>query len=461
MPTNAKPQTQNVRGIYFAPWEKSFDLIFTPFEVFIHRQTTSGLLLVATTILALVLANSIFAAFYHDFTHIPVAVSAGKWTLEKTLYHWVNDALMAFFFFVVGLELKRELLVGELASLRKAALPLIAAVGGMVVPALIYFFFNPDGAASKGWAIPMATDIAFAIGAMVLLGNRVPKALMAFLVALAIADDLAAVTVIALFYTDTIVVEALWVAAAITGILIIFNFSGVRWEIPYFLVAVLLWFAMLYSGVHPTLAGVIGAFTVPARPKYNPEYFSTKMKDLTAGFDSSYQADQKITTNIAMLATVQTMENLLHRVMTPLQRLEHIWHLPVAYLVLPVFAFFNAGIPLALGMLTENGIHPVMLGIVTGLVAGKFIGITGGCWIALKLGIAQLPKDTSFSQLAGAALLAGIGFTMSIFIAQLSFEEESSLLLIAKTSILSASIISGISGFIWLWAVDKRSKRKA
>lgn len=442
-------------GIYYAPWERPVDRILTPFERFVHRESTSSFFLMAATVLALIIANSALSVLYSDLTHMKVGFSIGSITLEKSLHFWVNDGLMAFFFFIVGLELKREILVGELASLRKAALPIIAAIGGMVMPALFYVGFNPSGHALDGWAIPMATDIAFAIGAMVLLGKRAPHALMAFLVALAIADDLGAVAVIALFYTETIVMPALLAAAGFTLVLMMFNVSGIRWPIPYFCVAVLLWFAMLYSGVHPTMAGIIGAFTVPARPKYDPVYFKKVSNDLLEQFEESYQANRKIITNDEMRSLVQRMESLVHSVMTPLQRLEHIWHIPVAFLVIPVFALFNAGVSLGLADLVTILHHPVLMGVSFGLVLGKFIGITGACWIAVKLGLAQLPDGVRFSHIAGASLLAGIGFTMSIFIAQLAFGVDSELLDIAKTGILLASTIAGVTGFTWLWHVGR------
>lgn len=451
-----KPSKQTTgKGIINAPWEKSFDKVLTPFEQFIHRETTSGLLLMGTAILALVLANSALAEIYQHWIHTPIGVSVGGWVLEKTLHHWVNDGLMALFFFVVGLELKREILVGELAVPRQAALPIVAAIGGMIIPALIYFAINPSGDAAKGWGIPMATDIAFAIGALVLLAGRVPKALITFLVALAIVDDLGAVVVIALFYTDQIVWEALLMAAAIFTVLIAFNLSGIRQPLPYFLLGVLLWFALLKSGVHATLAGVLTAFTIPARPKYDPARFSGHVKELMAKFDASHQPDQSIMTNDALRAIVQTLENGVHKVETPLQRLEHGLHMPVAFLVIPIFAFINAGIPMDFADLGTTLSHPVTLGVIAGLVLGKFIGIAGASWLALKLGIGQLPAQTQFSQIAGVALLAGIGFTMSIFIADLGFAGQAEHLLMAKTGVLIASLIAGIGGYLWLWKVSK------
>lgn len=452
--SKASERTKN-KGVFHAPWEKSFDKVLTPFEQFIHRETTSGLLLMGMAILALVLANSGLSGIYQHWVHTPIGVSVGGWTLEKTLHHWVNDGLMALFFFVVGLELKREILVGELAVPRQAALPIVAAVGGMVVPALIYFAINPAGEAARGWGIPMATDIAFAIGALVLLASRVPKALITFLVALAIVDDLGAVVVIALFYTDQLVWEALLIAAVILGALITFNLAGIRQPLPYFLLGGLLWFALLKSGVHATLAGVLTAFTIPAAPKYDPARFSGHVRDLMARFDASYQPDKSIMTNDKLRAVVQTLENGVHKVETPLQRLEHGLHMPVAFLVIPIFAFINAGIPLDLADLGNTMSHPVTLGVVLGLVLGKFIGIAGASWLALKLGIGQLPAQTRFSQIAGVALLAGIGFTMSIFIADLGFAGQPENLLMAKTGVLIASLMAGVGGYFWLWKVSK------
>ncbi len=451
-------QTNNSeRGVHISPWEKSFDKVITPFEEFIHRQTTSGMLLMGTAILALVLANSALSGFYSNLQHMMISISIGSWSLEKSLHHWVNDGLMALFFFVVGLELKREMMVGELADMRKAALPMIAAVGGMLAPAFIYLGFNPVGEAARGWGIPMATDIAFAIGALVLLAHRVPKSLITFLVALAIVDDLGAVAVIAVFYTDTLVYDALFMALGLLGLLIAFNMAGIRRISPYAIVAVFLWYFLLKSGVHATIAGVLGAFTVPAIPKYDPERFSQQMKNLMARFDKSYRPGESILTNIEMRSVVQTLENGILKVEAPLQRLEHAWHLPVAFLVVPIFALFNAGIPLQLGSLSETLSHPVTLGIGVGLIGGKFIGITLSSWLAIKLGVAQLPPGIRFTQIAGVSLLAGIGFTMAIFIAELGFAAQPDYLLKAKTGILAASLLSGVLGYVWLRLVgDKK-----
>ena len=447
---------EDTKGLYVAPWERAFDRILTPFEEFVHRQTTSGMLLMATALLALILANTALAPFYHHLGHTEIALNVGDWGLSKTLHHWVNDGLMALFFFVVGLELKREVLVGEMANIRHAALPIAAAMGGMIVPALIYFAINPSGDAARGWGIPMATDIAFAIGAIALLAGRVPRALITFLVALAIVDDLGAVLVIALFYTETLSLPALGAAAALFFLLIAFNLGGIHRLLPYFLVAALLWLALLQSGVHATLAGVLGAFAVPARPKYDPQRFSRHVRDLMARFDASHMPGQSILTNDRLRAIVQTLENGVYRVETPLQRAEHAWHLPVAFLVIPIFALINAGIPIAFAQLGDALAHPVTLGVMLGLVLGKFLGITLASWLAIRLGLAELPTETRFSQIMGVALLGGIGFTMSIFIAELGFVHQPELLLMAKTGILAASLLAGVGGALWLYLASAK-----
>jgi NhaA family Na+:H+ antiporter len=455
--TQQAPQpTEDEQKIHYAPWEKTFDKVITPFEEFIHRQTTSGLLLMAFALLALVVANSALAGTYLHLSHVSIGLNIGGWELEKSLQHWINDGLMALFFFVVGLELKREIVVGELAEPRQALLPILAAIGGMVVPALIFVAFNPQGDALRGWGIPMATDIAFAIGALVLLAHRVPKALITFLVALAIVDDLGAVIVIALFYTENIDWSMLITAAVLLAVLVSFNFGGIRRPLPYFLIGILLWLALLKSGVHATLAGVLTALTIPARPKYDPELFSQRVKQLVARFDDSNRPGLSIMNNPEQRAIVQTLENGVKLVETPLQRLEHSMHLPVAFLVIPIFAFFNAGIPLQFDALGTTFSHPVTLGVMLGLMVGKFIGIAGVSWLALKLGCGQLPVDTSMSQIAGVALLGGIGFTMSIFIAELGFVGQPEMLLMAKTGILAASLLAGVAGYLWLLTVANR-----
>ncbi len=444
-------------GVHHAPWERSFSKVITPFEEFIKNQTTAGILLMVCMVIALVLANSPLAGIYQQFVHMPIALTVGDFALEKSLHHWVNEGLMALFFFVVGLEIKRAILIGELSSLRKAALPVVAALGGMIVPALLYYWMNPEGSAARGWGIPMATDIAFAVGVLVLLGSRIPRSLVMFLVALAIADDLGAVLIIALFYTEQIALGYLASALALFGVLIMFNLGGIRHPAPYFIIAFLLWLMLLKSGVHASIAGVLGAFTVPARFKYDTLQFSRHMRELMDRFDAGQRPGGDIRTNDAQRGILRVLERDIELVDTPLQRLEHLYHLPVVLLVIPIFALTNAGVPIAFDTFWSTLNNPVTLGVMLGLVFGKFIGITGSCWLALKLNIGQLPEHTEFRHIAGVSLLAGIGFTMSLFIAELAFAEHAEQLLMAKTGILCASLVAGVLGYVWLLLTTRRT----
>jgi len=433
-----------------APWERPVRKLLTPFEEFIRHQTTGSIILFVCLIIALALANSSWAGAYNALINTRIAVGIGAFGLEKSLQHWVNEALMALFFFVVGLEIKRAILVGELSSPRLAALPIIAALGGMVVPALIYYAFNPYGDAARGWGIPMATDIAFAVGALALLGSRVPKSLVLFLVALAIVDDLGAVLIIALFYTDQIAFNYLSAAAMLLLLLLALNLGGIRHPLPYFLLALLLWLALLKSGVHATIAGVLGAFTVPARPKYDPVRFSRYVRKLMDDFDAYQRADKNILLNEEQYSIIQNLESDAKLAGTLLQRMEHTYHLPVMLLVIPLFALVNAGITVEIELLGEALRHPVTLGVIFGLVIGKTLGISGACWLALKCGIGKLPEHARFHHIIGASLLAGIGFTMSLFIAELGFAGAPENLLMAKIGILVASLLAILSGYAWL-----------
>lgn len=456
MAKNEKNQKSSESGVIYAPWERKFSRVLSPIEEFIHHQTASSILLAVATGLALFLANSsLFSETYQQILHTPLSLNLNDWSISMSLHHWVNDALMAIFFFVVGMELKRELLVGELSDIRQASLPIIAAVGGMVVPALIYVLLNLEGDAIKGWGVPMATDIAFAVGALVLLRKRIPKSLVTFLIALAIADDLGAVLVIAIFYTEQIVMHWLIISTILVALLFVLNFTGVRHAFPYFMIAVILWYAMMQSGVHATLAGVLVAFTIPARSKYNPTLFVSRIKEQITNFASHQEIGTSLMANEKLHAVVETIEDSVIGVQTPLQRLEQLWHVPVAFFIIPVFALFNAGITIKLDSLGDTFSHPVMLGVMLGLLGGKFIGITGACWFALKLNIGRLPTGARFSQVAAVSVLAGIGFTMSIFIAELAFKDHPDYLVMAKTGVIFASLIAAIIGFSWLWLLGK------
>ncbi len=437
--------------VYVAPWEKAFDQVLTPLDEFIHRQTTSGILLMLCAVVALYVANSQWSDAYHHLLEMPFTIGLEGFQLSKSLHHWINDGLMALFFFVIGLELKREILVGELADPKQAILPIAAAIGGMLIPALIYIAFNPEGHTFDGWGIPMATDIAFALGALALLGSRVPKQLVIFLVALAIVDDLGAVMVIALFYTESINLVALATVAALLLMLVTINLGGIRRPLPYILLGIVLWVAMLKSGIHATLAGILLAFTIPMRPKYDPSRFLSQINQMIEQIKQAYHREKNIVKNDELRARVQSLGEGVQMVQAPAQILEHKMHLPSAYIIIPVFSLANAGIPIDWSSFGSIISHPVSMGIAAGLVLGKLIGIAGFSWVAVKIGLTTLPRGLNFKHIVGVSLMGGIGFTMSIFIAELGFANHANDLLMAKTGILLASVLAGVSGFLWLY----------
>lgn len=438
----------------YAPWEKAFQKIATPFEHFLHAQTTTGVILMFMTILALILANSPLAEAYAYFFHMKIDFDVGTWALSHTIHHWINDGLMAIFFFIIGLEIKREVTVGELSNIKAAILPILAAIGGMVFPALIYLSLNSGTAGANGWGIPMATDIAFAISALVLLGKRVPPALVTFLVALAIVDDLGAVLVIALFYTEQIHMVPLMLAGASFLILVVFNRVGIHMILPYFIVGLFLWFFMLESGVHATIAGVIAALAIPSKPKLSAVGFRKDAKRLLDEYDT-YPIDCKRGMNERQKAILIKLQSNINAIGTPAARLERDLHLPVALLVIPLFALANAGIAIDFSSIGATIKEPVSMGIMAGLILGKVIGIFGVAWLAIKLKIATLPQGSSMSQIFGVAFLAGIGFTMSIFVADLAFINNPELIFQAKVGILSASLFAGLFGYFWLRFIAK------
>lgn len=442
----------------YAPWEKTFNKIATPFEHFLHAQTTTGLILMFTTILALILANTAFADEYADLFHTYINVEVGSWKLSHTVHHWINDGLMAIFFFIIGLEIKREIIAGELSDLRVAILPILAAIGGMVIPALIYLFINQGTDAAHGWGIPMATDIAFAISALVLLGKRVSTALVTFLVALAIVDDLGAVLVIALFYTETIQADFLFLALAMFLTMVAMNRFGIHNTIAYFVVGVIMWYFMLESGVHATIAGVIAALSIPSKPKRTQDTFTKHAKNLLQEYDN-YPPNETYTLHENQKAILQNIKDKIDAVNPPAARLEHSLHLPVSLLVIPLFALANAGITIDFSSLSTTVMEPISLGIISGLILGKVLGIAGIAYLAIKFKIAKLPEGSSMSQIFGVAFLGGIGFTMSIFVAELAFLGDPSMLFQAKVGILSASLFAGLFGYIWLRFIAKRPEK--
>ena len=441
----------------YAPWEKAFKRVATPFEHFLHAQTTTGLVLMLMTVVALVLANSPLYEAYAHFFHMNIDFNVGSWALSHSLHHWINDGLMAIFFFIIGLEIKREITAGELSNIKAAMLPILAAIGGMVFPALIYLGINSGGEGINGWGIPMATDIAFAISALVLLGKRIPAALVTFLVALAIVDDLGAVLVIALFYTETINIIPLGLAGGMFLVLIAFNRVGIHMILPYFIIGVLMWFFMLESGVHATIAGVLIALTIPAKPKRAPVSFAEETRELIEEYEKYPVATDHVM-HEKQKAILLNVKDKIDSVGTPAARLEHDLHLPVALVVIPMFALANAGIKIDFSSIGTTILEPVSLGIIAGLIFGKVLGIFGVSWLAVKLKIARLPESTSMSQIFGVAFLGGIGFTMSIFVADLAFIGNPEFIFQAKVGVLFASLFAGLFGFFWLRNMTKKAK---
>lgn len=424
-------------------------ILIIPVTRFISNSTTSGILLVASAILALILANSPLKEAYHHFWENTFSIGFSDFVVSKSLHHWINDGLMSIFFFVIGLELKREVMAGELSKPKDAILPVVAGLGGMVFPAMFYLFLNSSGGSSAGWGIPMATDIAFALGILYMLGDRVPVSLKVFLTALAIADDLGAVMVIALFYTSEISTMSLLIGGGFMSVLIVANILGVRSTLFYGIIGIGgLWLAFLLSGVHATIAGVLAALTIPANVKLEDTQFVQKINLLTTKFEKSIPNPTNTLVTPHQLHILDEIRYYSKAAMTPLQRLEHSMHPLVAFVVMPIFALANAGITFSNSFMENLG-STVSLGVILGLVLGKFIGIVFLSKILVKLKIATLPDGVNWQQFYGAALLAGVGFTMSLFITDLAFADPTYVLQ-AKIGIFVASIFCGIAGYITL-----------
>ncbi len=423
--------------------------ITNPINQFIHKSTTGGIVLFIAAIAGIVIANSPLSDWYHHFWEHKIGFGFDdKRYLDKTLHHWINDGLMAVFFFVVGLELKREIIGGELSSPKKAFLPIAAAAGGMVFPALIYIVFNNSGEAHAGWGIPMATDIAFALGVLFLLGDKIPTSLKIFLTALAIADDLGAVLVIAFFYTSDISLFNLLIGLLILLFLFAANKLGVRSPVFYGIIGITgVWLFFLMSGVHATIAAVLLAFTIPADAKVDENTFSKKVNTFLTSFTNA-DPNNSPTLTEEQLEILVSIQNTTKAAIPPLQRLEHLLHPLVTFIIMPVFAFANAGVTFSNNIISE-ATSPVAVGIIIGLILGKVIGIVGITTLLLKFEIAVLPNDMNFKHLLGVGFLASIGFTMSLFVTSLAFQNETYILQ-AKIGIFVASLVGGVIGYIIL-----------
>ncbi len=428
--------------------------LIRPFQTFFKTEAAGGILLLAAAAVALIWANGPFAGAYTDLWGTYLTVGAGSFEISKPLILWVNDGLMAIFFFVVGLEIKREVLTGELAEPRKAALAIAAALGGMAVPALLYAAVTMGTDRVAGWGIPMATDIAFALGVLALLGSRAPLALKVFLTAVAIVDDLGAVVVIALFYTAELNVTALVVSLVLVGVLAVLNRLGVQRPVVYGVIGLAVWVAMLKSGVHATIAGVLVALTIPASRRIDEGLFAERASALVDRFRAGLTPGDAVP-DADQMAAVHSLERACEHVEPPLERLEHGLHGLVAFGIMPVFALANAGVAFGAD-LAALATDAVALGVALGLIVGKPLGVMGMALLAVKLGVAALPAGVTWRHVLGVSFLTGIGFTMSIFIANLAFG-AGPLLDSAKLGILAASIVSGALGALVLVRLAPRA----
>ncbi len=418
-------------------------------DQFAGLSASSSLLMLLGVLGALGLANSPWAECYRTLWETPLSVGIPGGALDLSLRNWVNDGLIVVFFFVVGLEIRRELTVGDLASPRRAALPIVAAVGGMACPALIYLLFNAGGDASRGWGVPMGTDTAFALGILALLGRRVPLALRVFVAAAAIADDVGTVAVIAFFYTAHIHFPSLAVAAVAWGVALALNRARIYRLLPYALIGIVMWLAVLGSGVHPTLAGVLLAFAIPTRSTPNAAGLLAQSESIFQGIEAPALGEAS---EARYQAAVRALEAMVERLLSPAQRLGRDLEPWSAYVVLPIFAFANAGVPLTAR--PEDFLHPVALGVGLGLLVGKPLGLTLGALLAVGTGLATKPDEIRWAHVLGAGIVCGIGFTMSFFIAGVTFEDPGTLAL-AQLSTLAASVVAAMVGSLTLWSVPK------
>jgi Na+:H+ antiporter, NhaA family len=435
------------------PWSGSARpvprLVLQPLQTFLRTEEAGGILLLAAATIALIWANSPWRSSYDALWHTQLTIGLGAWSLAEDLQHWVNDALMALFFLVVGLEIKRELTTGELRQPRAAALPAIAALGGMVVPALLYLAINPSGEPGRGWGIPMATDIAFALGVLAIVGRGLPTALKSFLLALAIVDDIGAILVIAIFYSGSISPGPLLTAAGLLALILVLQRLHVRWTAVYVLVGVGVWLATLQSGIHATIAGVALGLATPAVAFQRPKAVSLeahRIADDTVDDPVPPDADAHQWLHLA---------GLTREAVSPLARLEHLLHPWTSYVVIPVFALANAGVSISRSSLGDALTSGITLGVVAGLVVGKTVGVTIFTWLATRTGITRLPEGVGWGQLVGVAALAGIGFTVSLFITSLAFQTQA-IQDAAKVGILIASLLAGLLGALLLARFRRR-----
>ena len=432
------------------------DWIGRHFITFVSVEAAGGIMMILMTAAAMVITNSQFFELYSRILHIKLSVGFDSAIFTRSVHFWINEGLMTCFFLVVGLEIKRETLVGELASVKQAILPAAGALGGVLVPALIYWYFNKGTASESGWGVPMATDIAFVLGALTMLSSRVPSSLTIFLVSLAIVDDLVAVVIIAVFYSQAISFFYLSMATIVIVSLVVMNILGVRNPAPYIVVGIVLWAFVYASGVHATVAGVIIALTIPARSARDTHGFADDAKQLIEAFRNQRSRDYLIHLREENQMVIRQLENMFRQIEPPLQRLEYVLHPWVIFGIMPIFALANAGVILNSVFLANAATSNQSLGIMLGLFVGKQVGIFSATYLAVKLGIAKLPESVTMKHVYGGAVLCGIGFTMSLFIAELSFTQHTDLLNEAKVSILAGSLLSGLIGTTILYLIGQK-----
>lgn len=421
------------------------DKIGRQFQNFFRREATSSIILFVVAVFAMVWANSPFRDTYDSVWQTKLGFTFGNFSLYKPLLLWINDGLMGVFFFLIGLEIKREIIAGELSTLKKASFPIIAAIGGMAFPIIIFITTNSGSQGSEGWGIPMATDIAFSLGILKLFGKRVPLSLKIFLAAFAIVDDIGAVLVIALFYSKAIMWKYLLIALGVYLILVLFNYFDIYFQFVYFIAGTIVWFLFLKSGVHPTLAGVILAFVIPANRKAKISEFTEGIKHNLIIFAQKSSEERTFLSNTEIEA-IENIDECTTKIQPRLQELEHNLHGLVAYFIMPVFALANAGVDI-----TSQGIQlqGISLNIALALLLGNSIGITLLTWIAMKLKLAELPAGLRFKEIVAVSFLGGFGFTMSLFISGLAYTDPS-LINQAKVGIILGSLVSGVLGYILL-----------
>jgi NhaA family Na+:H+ antiporter len=422
-------------------------IVLSPFERFLKSQSSAGILLIIAAIIAMIWSNSPYADVYFDILDYELALGIGSFRVSESLLHWVNDGLMAVFFFVVGLEIKREVMAGELSTIKDVVMPLTAAIGGMLVPAIIFLLVLGNSEMAKGWGIPMATDIAFSLGILSLLGPKVPIGLKVFLTALAIVDDIGAILIIAIFYSNDIQWVYLQAAAALFVFLLVFNYFNLRMVALYILIGFFVWFCFLKSGVHPTVAGVLIALTIPARRKIKMADFIEETKSSLRNFENADWPDSNVVLGKKQISAIDRIAESVKKVQSPVQSLENSLSNFTANLVMPIFALANASIVIEGNEF--NLLDKVTLAAGLGLLVGKVLGVSLFSWLSVRFGWAKLPEGVTWTQVIGVGFLAGIGFTMSLFITNLAYSDEG-VINASKIGIVVGSLVAGAIGFVIL-----------